>query len=88
MEELLGYSRDEFLGKELWEIGLLKDAQAGQQAFRQLQEEGYIRYKNLPLQSKEGHVRDVEFISNVYMENRHEVIQCNIRKIAARDGPK
>jgi len=82
MEELLGYSRDEFLGKELWEIGLLKDAQAGQQAFRQLQEEGYIRYKNLPLQSKEGEVRDVEFVSNVYVENRHEVIQCNIRKSA------
>src|ERR1041385_3251426 len=34
MMELLGYSRDEFLGKELWEIGLFSDKQASQQAFR------------------------------------------------------
>ena len=33
MMELLGYSRDEFVGKELWEIGLFSDKAASQQAF-------------------------------------------------------
>jgi PAS domain S-box-containing protein len=33
MTELLGYSHDELLGKELWEIGLLKDEQASREAF-------------------------------------------------------
>ena len=28
MTELLGYSREELIGKELWEIGLLKDKDA------------------------------------------------------------
>ena len=84
MVELLGYARDEFLGKELWEIGVLTDAAASQDAFRVLQATGYIRYEDLPLQTKAGARRDVEFVSNVYLENGHQVIQCNIRDITAR----
>ncbi len=54
MTELLGYSHDEFLGKELWEIGLFRDKQASQAAYRELQEKGYIRYDHLPLETKDG----------------------------------
>jgi len=84
MVELLGYSREEFLGKELWKIGLLRDAQTSAQAFQELQQADYIRYENLPLQTKSGARREVEFISNVYSENSHQVIQCNIRDITER----
>jgi len=84
MTELLGYTRNELVGKELWEIGLLTDMTASRHAFRELKEKGYIRYEDLPLQSKEGKHREVEFISNVYPENGHQVIQCNIRDITAR----
>jgi len=84
MMELLGYSRDEFLGKELWEIGLFSDKAASQQAFRELQLNGYLRYENLPLQTTDGKLREVEFVSNVYDEDRHQVIQCNIRDITDR----
>src|SRR5712692_2552795 len=41
---LLGYSRDELVGKELWEIGLVKDEKASIAAFRTLQQTGYSRY--------------------------------------------
>ena len=51
MAELLGYSHDEFLGKELWEIGLLRDKQTSQEAFQKLQRESCIRYENLPLET-------------------------------------
>jgi PAS domain S-box-containing protein len=84
MVELLGYARDEFLGKELWEIGVLTDADASREALRTLQATGYIRYKDLPLQTNAGVRRDVEFVSSVYPENGHQVIQCNIRDIRAR----
>ena len=84
MVELLGYTRDEFLGKEVWEIGVLADAAASQEACRALQVTGYIRYDDVPLQTKAGVRRDVEFVSNVYRENGHQVIQCNIRDISAR----
>ena len=82
MTELLGYTHQELLGKELWQIGLLKDEQASQDAFGHLQTEGYIRYADLPLQTKTGERREVEFVSNLYPEGSHNVIQCNIRDIS------
>src|ERR1044072_1696377 len=84
MTELLGYSHAEFLGKELWEIGLFSDKKASLAAFKQLQTTGYLRYEDLPLQATNGKLRDVEFVSNVYEEDSRQVIQCNIRDITAR----
>ncbi len=82
--EMLAYSHDELVGKELWEIGLFKDIEASKAAFRQLQEEGYIRYEDLPLETKDGRRIDVEFVSNVYAVDHQQIIQCNIRDINAR----
>ena len=84
MTELLGYSHVDFLGKELWEIGLFSDKEASQEAFKELQKTGYLRYEDLPLQATNGKLRDVEFISNVYEEDTQQVIQCNIRDITDR----
>ncbi len=84
MIELLDYTREEFLGKELWEIGVYQDKAESVTAFNTLQETRYIRYEDLPLKTKKGVIRDVEFVSNVYMESDCEVIQCNIRDITAR----
>jgi PAS domain S-box-containing protein len=84
MTELLAYSRADFLGKELWEIGLFSDKEASQAVFRELQVSGYIRYEDLPLQTRHGQSREVEFVSNVYEEDGHQVIQCNIRNITER----
>ena len=80
----LGYTREEFIGKELFEIGLLKDESASQAAFRELQAAGTIRYEDLPLATKDGRRVDVEFVSNLYQEGDRQVIQCNVRDITAR----
>ena len=84
ISELLGYSTEELLGKRLWQIGLAQDIEASQTAFRQLQEQGYIRYANLPLQASDGRIVEVEFVSNVYNVDHQAVIQCNIRDITER----
>jgi len=84
MSDLLGYSHEEFLGKELWEIGLFRDIEESRAAYRELQEKGYVRYDNLPLVSRSGKKVEVEFVSNVYEENRNQVVQCNIRDITGR----
>jgi len=84
MTELLGYPREEFLGKELWQIGLLKDEEASRAAFQELKEKGVIRYEDLPLETTTGERREVEFVSNIYQEDGHEVVQCNIRDITER----
>jgi hypothetical protein len=51
---LLVYSRDEFLGKEIWEIGLLNDEKDGSVAVRELQKTGFIYYEDLPIRAKQG----------------------------------
>jgi len=84
MTELLGYPHEELLGKELWEIGLLKDEEASRAAFRELQTKYFIRYEDLPLQNKAGQHHEVEFVSNLYDEDGKYVIQCNIRDITER----
>ncbi len=84
MVEMLGYPQDEFVGKELWEIGLLRDKKTSQEAFQRLQQDGYIRYESLPLETRRGERREVEFVSNLYRESGYTVIQCNIRDITER----
>ena len=82
--DMLGYSRDEFVDKKLWEVGAFRDIQASKNAFETLQNEKYVRYEDLPLKAKDGHLIQVEFVSNVYSVNSDKVIQCNIRNINDR----
>jgi len=78
---LLGYSYDELYGKHLWEIGSFQDVAASKYAFKNLQNNEYIRYDDLPLETHDGQRINVEFVSNVYLVDRTKVIQCNIRDI-------
>ena len=82
--DLLGFSHDEMVGKELWEIGLFQDIESNKTAFRTLQEIGYIRYEDLPLRTKDGRPIEVEFVSNIYDVVGSRVIQCNIRDVTIR----
>jgi len=82
--DMLGYSREEFVERKLWEVGAFKDVQASKDAFLALQQDEYIRYKDLPLKAKDGHLIPVEFVSNVYQAGGKKVIQCNIRNITER----
>jgi PAS domain S-box-containing protein len=84
MSELLDFPQAEFLGKELWEIGLFNDKSENEAAFRELQQHGYVRYDHLPLKTKSGQQAEVEFVSNVYQVDHRLVAQCNIRDISER----
>jgi PAS domain S-box-containing protein len=81
---LLGFSKEDFIEKEIWEIGFLKDITANRDKFLELKEQEYVRYENLPLKTVDGRKINVEFVSNVYLENRRKIIQCNIRDITER----
>ena len=82
--DLLGYSLEELVGKELWQLGLFADKTESQAAMERLQQFGYIRYEDIPLQTKQGKRVDVEFVSNSYAVDGKTVIQCNIRDITER----
>jgi PAS domain S-box-containing protein len=82
--KMLGYSKEQFIEKRIWEIGFFKDIAANKDKFLELKQKEYVRYENLPLETTEGRKINVEFVSNVYSEDHHDVIQCNIRDITER----
>ncbi len=81
---MLGYTRDELLGKKLWELGVFKDGGACKAAFEELQRTGYLRCDDLHLTTKDRRDVAVEVVSNLYMVSHHQVIQCNFRDISER----
>jgi PAS domain S-box-containing protein/putative nucleotidyltransferase with HDIG domain len=82
--DMLGYTREEFVEKKLWEVGAFKDIEASRDSFLALKKNKFIRYENLPLKTKDGRLVQVEFVSNVYLVGGEKVIQCNIRDISDR----
>ncbi|HEX7475795.1 MAG TPA: PAS domain S-box protein [Dehalococcoidales bacterium] len=82
--ELLGFSYNAIVGKELWEIGFLKDIIASKERFEELIRTEFTRYEDLPLKNAEGRQMNVEFASNLYEVDHRKVIQCNIRDITTR----
>ena len=82
--QLLGYSKEQFLEKKIWEIGLFKDIIHNKTNFLELKRKEYIRYENLPLETATGQKINVEFISNVYSGNNQKIIQCFIREISKK----
>ena len=82
--DLLEFSHAELMGKRLWEIGLFGDIDASKASFRELQEKGYVRYEDLPLETKSKRHVEVEFVSNVYRVGESMIIQCNIRDVTER----
>jgi PAS domain S-box-containing protein len=82
--EMLGYSHEEFLGKQFWEIGIFNDILPNKKAFKQLQEKKYMRYDHIPLETRDGKRIDVEFVCNTYLVDGGGTIQCNIHDITER----
>ena len=82
--ELLGYSKERFIEKTIWEIGFFRDIIDNKDKFLELQQDKYVRYEDLPLETAAGRKINVEFVSNVYLVNNQKVIQCNIRDITER----
>jgi PAS domain S-box-containing protein len=79
--ELLGFSHSEMVGKTVGELSPFKDIEPNKVMLARLQKDGYVRYANLPLETRNGLKMPVEFVCNVYPAGDHNVIQCNIRDI-------
>ncbi len=82
--DLLGFTYEQFVEKEIWEIGSFKDIISNYDKFLELQKNKYVRYHDLPIVTNKGQKIHVEFVSNEYLADNRNVIQCNIRDISQR----
>ncbi|HTX79708.1 MAG TPA: diguanylate cyclase [Longilinea sp.] len=82
--KLLGYPLREFLGKKLWETGSFKASESSQAVIQALQKKQHVRYEDLPVETKDGRLVHVEFVSTIYPVGDEKVIQCNLRDITGQ----
>jgi len=80
LTKFLGYSKEQFIEKTIWELGFMKDIVANKDKFIELQQKEIVRYQNLPLETADGRRINVDFVSNVYLVANVKVIQCFIRE--------
>ncbi len=81
---MLGYTHEEFVGKQLWEIDAFKGTALNPDAFSELQKTRYLRYDDFPLQTKDGREVDIEFVGKIYDCDGDDVVQCDISDITKR----
>jgi len=86
--KLLGFSRSEMVGKTVGELSPFKDIESNKVMLERLQKDGYVRYDDLPLETRDGRRIAVEFVCNVYQAGDKKVIQCNVRDITERKQAK
>lgn len=82
--KLTGYTSKQIIGKELWEMRLFKDKETVGHALHELKAKGFCHREDLPIITKGGQFRAVDFVSNLYQEDGVEIIQCNLRDITRR----
>ena len=84
MMELLGYSKEHFIGKIIWKIGNFKKVFSNRDKFIELMRMDYEPTEDLMIETAFGLQIHVEIDSNIYLVENKWVIQCNIRDITKR----
>jgi PAS domain S-box-containing protein len=82
--EMIGYSKEELISKTLWELKIFKKIAPSKEAFAEFDRNSYYHLEEMPLKTKAGIHKEVEFISTVYFEDDKKVIQCSIRDTTQR----
>ena len=76
---LLGYSGDEVIGKNLWELDAFIDVEKNKSAFDELKQKAHNHIENVPLETRNGRRLNVEIDSNVCAINDNRLVHCHIR---------
>ncbi|MBS1113065.1 MAG: domain S-box [Nitrospirae bacterium] len=78
--KMVGYSKEECIGKKLQNIGVPLDMGNFQKVMQTLDKSGIIYYDDVPVKTKAGQYIDTD----IYMVDRARLVQCNIRDITER----
>jgi PAS domain S-box-containing protein len=79
-EKMLGYSKEEYVGKMLQDIGVLLDMSDFPVIMQTLNKNGIINYNDVEVKTKSGFYIDTD----IYMVDRAKLAQCNIRDVTER----
>jgi two-component system CheB/CheR fusion protein len=82
--ELLGYRREEIVGKTPWEAGLFENRSLARQRFRAVKANGFAFEPDVALRAKDGRRIVVESITNAYDVELRPVMQANLRDVSER----
>lgn len=80
----LGFTKEDLVGKKLWQIGLLADQEKAEAAHNEILKNGFVRYEDIDLVKRNGERLPVEMICNSYHIDHTQIIQCNVRDITDR----
>lgn len=81
---LLGSTRTQVIGQELWQVGLRNDQMAQQTFLRQMQHDRLLHREILELATADGTPCYVEWMSTLFQTGGEDVLQCNLRDITDR----
>lgn len=81
---LLGYSRDEMVGRTVEELSPARDRLLNRESLEQLQQNEYVRHDDIHLTTRDGREIAVELVGNVYRAGESRLIRCSIREITER----
>jgi diguanylate cyclase (GGDEF)-like protein len=80
--ELLGYSREQLVGRSFRDLGLFWDKARGAALFEEVRRDGYVRCARLPLRLRGDSTVFAEVVGNSYLVDDRKVIQFNVCGVA------
>lgn len=80
VEKMLGYAEDEYIGKNLKDIGVSLDTSDFSMLMQDLDMSGIINYVDVEVKTKSGQSIDAD----IYLVDRATLAQCNIRDVTKR----
>jgi two-component system CheB/CheR fusion protein len=85
LAELLGFRREELVGKVPWQEDLYRDSEAAERRFEDLLARGFTFDPEVSMCTRDGDEIQIEAVSNVYSVGNSRVVQCNMRDLSERN---
>ncbi|MFV5695220.1 chemotaxis protein CheB [Flavobacterium sp. LB3P122] len=82
--DLLGITKESFIGKEIWKITFFKNIIPSMEKFKELSQKEFVLFQNITIETADEKKLNIEFISTMYFIESHKVIQCFINEIPNR----
>jgi PAS domain S-box-containing protein len=79
-EKMLGYSKEEYAGKKLQDIGVSLDMSDFAAIMQSLNSSGILNYDDVPIKTRSGQ----DIYADIYLVDRAKLAQCNIRDVTDR----